>query len=303
MNKKPNKIAVLMGGLGEEREVSLKSGKAIKKALNEKGYDVLSIVKDNRVSGIIEKLSSVDMVFLGLHGDIGENGTIQGLLDALGIIYTGSGPLSSAICMDKNISKIIAQHNNILTPKWELSNNNNVDSEKFNYPLVVKPNNQGSTVGLRIVHNKKELKPALDYALKYDSSVLIEEYIEGRELTVTVLDGKAYPVCEIIPSHEFYDYECKYTPGMSEYICPSKLNSEQTKKIQKISKGLFHLLKCENYARADFRMDKQNRFWFLEMNTLPGMTDTSLVPMSALAEGVTFNKLIEMIVMRAWAKK
>ena len=148
--------------------------------------------------------------------------------------------------MDKNISKIIAQHNNILTPKWDLSNNNNVDSEKFNYPLVVKPNNQGSTVGLRIVHNNKELKPALDYALKYDSSVLIEEYIEGRELTVTVLDGKAYPVCEIIPSHEFYDYECKYTPGMSEYICPSKLNSEQTKKIQK----MIYVGRMPNYLRV-----------------------------------------------------
>ena len=300
--KRPNKIAVLMGGPGEEREVSLKSGEAIKKALNDNGYDVSSIVMDTELAGLIDKLLSVDLVFLGLHGSIGENGTIQGFLDALGIIYTGSGPLSSAICMDKNISKVIAVKNNILTPKWKLYNNKSIDHDEFNCPVVVKPNGQGSTVGLRIVHNKEESKPALDYAFKYDSSVLVEEYIEGRELTVMVLGGIAYPVCEIIPSHELYDFECKYTAGMSKYICPSKLSSDQTQDIQKVSKDLFDLLKCENYSRADFRMDNQNRFWFLEMNTLPGMTDTSLAPMSALAEGITFNELIDKIVMQAWKK-
>ena len=299
MNKKPNKIAVLMGGSGEEREVSLKSGKAIKKALNENGYDVLSIVMDNRVSGIIEKLSSVDMVFLGLHGDIGENGTIQGLLDALGIIYTGSGPLSSAICMDKNISKIIAKNNGIMTPKWKLCDTV-IDDAKMNYPVIVKPNGQGSTVGLRIAHNESELKPALEYAFNYDNSVLVEEYIQGRELTVMLIDGKAQPVCEIIPSHEFYDYECKYTAGMSKYICPAEIDDNISNYVKKISENLFDLLKCENYSRADFRMDDQNKFWFLEMNTLPGMTDTSLAPMSALAAGISFNELIDKIVMHAW---
>ena len=241
------------------------------------------------------------MVFLGLHGDIGENGTIQGFLEALGIIYTGSGPLSSAICMDKNISKIIAANNNILTPKWKLYNNIN-DNDKFKYPLVVKPNGQGSTVGLRIVHNEEELKPALEHAFNYDTSVLVEEYIEGRELTVMVLDGKAYPVCEIIPSHELYDFDCKYTAGMSKYICPAKIGLELTDNIQQVSENLFDLFKCENYSRADFRMDSQNKFWFLEMNTLPGMTDTSLVPMSALAAGLSFNDLINNIVMQAWNK-
>ena len=300
--KKPNKIAVLMGGPGEEREISLKSGEAINEALKDNGYDVSTIVMDTELVGLVDKLLSVDLVFLGLHGSIGENGTIQGFLDALGIIYTGSGPLSSAICMDKNISKVIAVKNNILTPKWKLYNNKSIDHDEFNCPVVVKPNGQGSTVGLRIVHYKEELKPALDYAFKYDSSVLVEEYIEGRELTVMVLAGTAYPVCEIIPSHELYDFECKYTAGMSKYICPSKLSSDQTQDIQKVSKDLFDLLKCENYSRADFRMDNQNRFWFLEMNTLPGMTDTSLAPMSALAKGITFNELIDKIVMQAWKK-
>ena len=299
--KKPNKIAVLMGGPGEEKEVSLKSGKAIKEALQANCYDVSSIIIDTDLVNLVEKLSSVDLVFLGLHGDIGENGTIQGFLEALGIIYTGSGPLSSAICMDKNISKIIAANNNILTPKWKLYNNIN-DNDEFKYPLVVKPNGEGSTVGLRIVHNEEELKPALEHAFNYDTSVLVEEYIEGRELTVMVLDGKAYPVCEIIPSHELYDFDCKYTAGMSKYICPAKIGIELTDNIRQVSENLFDLFKCENYSRADFRMDSQNKFWFLEMNKLPVMTDTSLVPMSALAAGLSFNDLINNIVMQAWNK-
>ena len=298
MNK-PKKIAVLMGGPGEEKDVSLKSGQAIKKALNHNGYDVTSIILDTKLEKLVKELLSVDLVFLGLHGNIGENGTIQGFLDALGIIYTGSGPLSSAICMDKNISKIIAKNNGIMTPKWKLCDTV-IDDAKMNYPVIVKPNGQGSTVGLRIAHNESELKPALEYAFNYDNSVLVEEYIQGRELTVMLIDGKAQPVCEIIPSHEFYDYECKYTAGMSKYICPAEIDDNISNYVKKISENLFDLLKCENYSRADFRMDDQNKFWFLEMNTLPGMTDTSLAPMSALAAGISFNELIDKIVIHAW---
>ncbi len=298
MNK-PKKIAVLMGGPGEEKDVSLKSGQAIIKALNHNGYDVTSIILDTKLEKLVKELLSVDLVFLGLHGNIGENGTIQGFLDALGIIYTGSGPLSSAICMDKNISKIIAKNNGIMTPKWKLCDTV-IDDAKMNYPVIVKPNGQGSTVGLRIAHNESELKPALEYAFNYDNSVLVEEYIQGRELTVMLIDGKAQPVCEIIPSHEFYDYECKYTAGMSKYICPAEIDDNISNYVKKISENLFDLLKCENYSRADFRMDDQNKFWFLEMNTLPGMTDTSLAPISALAAGISFNELIDKIVIHAW---
>ena len=298
MNK-PKKIAVLMGGPGEEKDVSLKSGQAIIKALNHNGYDVTSIILDAKLEKLVKELLSVDLVFLGLHGNIGENGTIQGFLDTLGIIYTGSGPLSSAICMDKNISKIIAKNNGIMTPKWKLCDTV-IDDAKMNYPVIVKPNGQGSTVGLRIAHNERELKPALEYAFNYDNSVLVEEYIKGRELTVMLIDGKAQPVCEIIPSHEFYDYECKYTDGMSKYICPAEIDDNISNYVKKISENLFDLLKCENYSRADFRMDDQNKFWFLEMNTLPGMTDTSLAPISALAAGISFNELIDKIVMHAW---
>ena len=298
MNK-PKKIAVLMGGPGEEKDVSLKSGQAIIKALNHNGYDVTSIILDTKLEKLVKELLSVDLGFLGLHGNIGENGTIQGFLDALGIIYTGSGPLSSAICMDKNISKIIAKNNGIMTPKWNLCNTV-IHDAKMNYPVIVKPNGQGSTVGLQIAHNESELKPALEYAFNYDNSVLVEEYIQGRELTVMLIDGKAQPVCEIIPSHEFYDYECKYTAGMSKYICPAEIDDNISNYVKKISENLFDLLKCENYSRADFRMDDENKFWFLEMNTLPGMTDTSLAPISALAAGISFNELIDKIVMHAW---
>ena len=288
-----------MGGPGEEKDVSLKSGQAIIKALNHNGYDVTSIILDTKLEKLVKDLLSVDLVFLGLHGNIGENGTIQGFLDALGIIYTGSGPLSSAICMDKNISKIIAKNNGIMTPKWNLCNTA-IHDAKMNYPVIVKPNGQGSTVGLQIAHNESELKPALEYAFNYDNSVLVEEYIQGRELTVMLIDGKAQPVCEIIPSHEFYDYECKYTDGMSKYICPAEIDDNISNYVKKISENLFDLLKCENYSRADFRMEDQNKFWVLEMNTLPGMTDTSLAPMSALAAGISFNELIDKIVMHAW---
>ena len=205
---KPDKIAVLMGGPGEEREISLKSGKAILLALEAIGYDVLGITMENKLSDIISDLHSVDLVFLGLHGSIGENGTIQGFLESLGVKYTGSDPLSSAICMDKNISKIIARDSKVNTPNWEIvTRGQTLIGDNSEFPLVIKPNDQGSTVGLTIVHDESELGPALNLAFNYSSGVMVEQFIEGRELTVTLIGGKALPVCEIIPSHELYDYE------------------------------------------------------------------------------------------------
>jgi D-alanine-D-alanine ligase len=301
--KKPNKIAVLMGGPGEEREISLKSGKAILLALEAIGYDVLDVTLENTLGDIISDLQSVDLVFLGLHGSIGENGTIQGFLESLGIKYTGSNQLSSAICMDKNISKIIARGSKVITPDWRIvTRDQNIDEDNSEFPLVIKPNDQGSTVGLTIVHDESELGSALDLAFKYSSSVMVEQFIKGRELTVTLIGGKALPVCEIIPSHELYDYECKYTSGMSKYVCPADIELDLTKRIQEITERLFDVLKCRHYSRADFRMDHEDNLWFLEMNTLPGMTDTSLAPMTAKAAGLSFNDLIECIVLQAWSE-
>ena len=300
---KPNKIAVLMGGPGEEREISLQSGKAIQLALEAIGYNVLSITMENKLGDIISDLHSVDLVFLGLHGSIGENGTIQGFLESLGIKYTGSDPLSSAICMDKNISKIIARDRKVNTPNWEIVTRGQIlNGDNSEFPLVIKPNDQGSTVGLTIVHDESELGPALNLAYNYSSSVMVEKFIEGRELTVTLIGGKALPVCEIIPSHELYDYECKYTSGMSKYLCPADIDLDLTKRVQEITERLFDVLKCRHYSRADFRLDHDDNFWFLEMNTLPGMTDTSLVPMAAKAAGLSFNDLIDHIVLQAWSE-
>jgi len=300
---KPNKIAVLMGGPGEEREISLQSGKAIQLALEAIGYNVLSITMENKLGDIISDLHSVDLVFLGLHGSIGENGTIQGFLESLGIKYTGSDPLSSAICMDKNISKIIARDSKVNTPNWEIvTRGQTLNEDNSEFPLVIKPNDQGSTVGLTIVHDESELGPALNLAYNYSSSVMVEKFIEGRELTVTLIGGKALPVCEIIPSHELYDYECKYTPGMSKYVCPADIDLDITKRVQEITERLFEVLKCRHYSRADFRLDHENNLWFLEMNTLPGMTDTSLAPMAAKAAGFSFNELIDRIVLQAWSE-
>jgi D-alanine-D-alanine ligase len=301
--KKPNKIAVLMGGPGEEREISLKSGKAIQLALDDIGYNVLSITMENKLGDIISDLHSVDLVFLGLHGSIGENGTIQGFLESLGIKYTGSDPLSSAICMDKNISKIIARDSKVNTPNWKIvTRDQTLNEDNSEFPLVIKPNDQGSTVGLTVVHDESELGPALNLAYNYSSSVMVEQFIEGRELTVTLIGGKALPVCEIIPSHELYDYECKYTSGMSKYVCPADIDLDLTKRVQEITERLFDVLKCRHYSRADFRLDHEDNLWFLEMNTLPGMTDTSLAPMAAKAAGFSFNDLIDRIVLQAWSE-
>jgi len=300
---KPNKIAVLMGGPGEEREISLKSGKAIQLALDDIGYNVLSITMENKLGDIISDLHSVDLVFLGLHGSIGENGTIQGFLESLGIKYTGSDPLSSAICMDKNISKIIARDSKVNTPNWKIvTRDQTLNEDNSEFPLVIKPNDQGSTVGLTVVHDESELGPALNLAYNYSSSVMVEQFIEGRELTVTLIGGKALPVCEIIPSHELYDYECKYTSGMSKYVCPADIDLDLTKRVQEITERLFDVLKCRHYSRADFRLDHEDNLWFLEMNTLPGMTDTSLAPMAAKAAGFSFNDLIDRIILQAWSE-
>jgi len=289
-----------MGGQGEERDISIKSGKAIQSALETIGYNVLAITLENTLGDIISDLHSVDLVFLGLHGSIGENGTIQGFLESLGVKYTGSDPLTSAICMDKNISKIIARHSKVNTPNWEIvTRGQPFNGNNSEFPLVIKPNDQGSTVGLTIVHDKSELGPALNLAFNYSSSVMVEQFIEGREFTVTLIEGKALPVCEIIPSHELYDYECKYTSGMSKYLCPADIDLDLTKRVQEITERLFDVLKCRHYSRADFRLDHDDNFWFLEMNTLPGMTDTSLVPMAAKAAGLSFNDLIDHIVLQA----
>jgi len=289
------KVVILMGGSSEESEVSKATGTAVALACKSLGYDVLELLFQDNYEILLPKLKNADIVFNALHGGVGENGKIQTWMNDNRILYTGSGPDASKLCMDKSRSKALARDLNITTADWELLDNIQ-EEPTILLPFVVKPNNQGSTVGLRIVINENDIKPALKEAFVHGKSVIIEKYISGRELTVTVLGGRAYPIVEIQPTHNLYDYECKYTPGMSKYICPADLPSGLSDQIKYDTEKIFKGLGCEVYGRADYMLANNGRHFFLEMNTLPGMTDTSLVPKSTAVAGLSFEKLVKKII-------
>ena len=295
------KIGVLLGGNSAEREVSLASGKAISAACKELGHNVLDLDPEFDVRLLVSDLLTVDLVFNGLHGGDGENGVIPGFLQSLGVKYTGSKTEASAICMDKRISKALVHRKDLLTPNWvSLANNDPLPSVgDMVFPVVIKPNDQGSTIGLTVVKDESELDDAIELARKFANVVLIEEFIVGKEITVTVIGDKAYPIVEIVPSHGLYDYECKYNQGMTEYFCPANIDKDLTKAIQESALKIHKLLGCRHYSRADFRLDENGKAWFLELNTLPGMTETSLVPKAAKASGLSFSELIQTIINEA----
>ena len=294
------KIAVLMGGSSSEREVSLSSGKAMFAASAALGYDAISVEFKDDILSHLDTLKSVDIVLIALHGGIGENGRIQGMFESLGIRYTGSDALSSTICMDKHISKLLAEDVGIATPRWKrIRKGQSIYKNEFDYPFVVKPNSEGSTIGLTIVHNENDYDSAVEEAFKYDDEILIEEFISGKEITVSIVDEDVLPIIEIRPEHGLYDYECKYTKGMTEYICPAELNEDLTKRIKQTAFEVYKLLKCRHYGRVDLRLDNNNQHWFLELNTLPGMTDTSLLPKAAKATGISFEQLIGKIIKQS----
>jgi len=289
------KVGVLMGGASEERDVSLSTGKAVADACRSNGYITREFEFQLNYKKLLKDFKSQDIIFNALHGGIGENGEIQLWLDKYSIPYTGSGSLASALCMDKAKSKKIAREQNILTPKWELLSSPN-QIPQMDYPFVIKPNDQGSTVGLKIMTDNNNIHNALEGSFNHGNLIMVEEYIEGRELTVTVLDGKSYPIIEIEPTHELYDYECKYVPGMTNYTCPAKIEDELTQNIMKDTELLFRELGCDIYGRADYILDERGNYFFLEMNTLPGMTGTSLVPKSVQVAGMSFDVLIKNII-------
>ncbi len=291
----------MYGGTSAEREVSLSSGTAIVSACESLGHEVTSLDPKDGLSNLMAELKSVDVVFNGLHGGDGENGVIPGFLESIGVRYTGSGNEASAICMDKRVSKALVFRKEILTPEWvSLSMEDDVPiNHDLGYPLVVKPNSQGSTIGLSIVSDPSQLNEAVALARKYDTVVLMESFVAGREITVTIIGDKAYPIVEIVPSHDLYDYECKYTKGMTEYFCPADLDESLTQSVQETALRIHKLLGCRHYSRVDFRLDSNNKAWFLEVNTLPGMTETSLVPKSAGAAGLSFPELIQTIIDEA----
>ncbi len=250
-----------------------------------------------------EPYNNSDLIFIALHGGAGEDGTIQALLDLVNMKYTGSNMMSSAMAMNKSIAKKLIENEKIPTPKYMLLSHNKNDQKEqittiedsFSFPLIVKPNDAGSTVGLTMVKDNDLLSNAIETAYDLSYEVIVEEYIKGREITSSILDDEIYPLVEIVPSNEFYDYQCKYTKGKSEYICPAEIPDEITELIKDYGRRAYDALKCSGLARIDFILDENNIPWFLELNTLPGMTELSLAPMAAKEAGIDFDKLIDKI--------
>ncbi len=335
------KITVLMGGESAERNVSLASGIRIVLALRSRGHVVtafdpsrgpISEEEQQKLASstvgteppsldalakttggsflpaleTLPEISSADVVFLALHGGMGEDGTLQALLDMAHVKYTGSGHLSSALAMDKDLSKKLFRSAGVQTADWLMAPATVDQVEKaFGFPVVVKPSKQGSTVGLTVVKQPGQLEAAVTEAWRYDDEVMIEKFIPGRELTVGILGDRALPAGEIKPVHEIYDYECKYTAGMAVEEFPARLTEEQSALIQQQALAAFRALKLRGYARIDFRLtssddgEGMNGFYCLEANTLPGMTELSLIPQGAAAAGISFPELCEEIVRSA----
>jgi D-alanine-D-alanine ligase len=302
------RIAVLMGGTSPEREISIRTGTRVSKALVSLGHEVTLL--DTGKGNLLESLPrDVEMAFVALHGGDGENGTIQALLDLARVPYTGSGVLASALAMDKAISKRIFVHDAIPTPEWverwapedpAQPWRPELDDEEIErlggFPVIVKPNDQGSTVGITVAASRQELQPALATARRFGRLALVERYIAGREVTVSVLDDRALPVVEIIPEGGFYDYEHKYTAGASRYEVPANLPPETTDRLLSLGVRACRALRTRGVARVDFRVHEDGTPYCLEVNTVPGMTETSLVPKAASAAGMSYEDLVRTIV-------
>ena len=339
------KVAIFVGGESPERDVSLETGRFVARAARDLGHQVLALdpargaeplpddpgewgqgprpVPPDPLShggryhgslfAAVEtcRREQVEVIFIALHGGLGEDGTLQGYLDLVGIPYTGSGMLASALAMDKAVAKRIMSQEDIRVPRdVTVRAHQQADLERLmkelrpplRLPVVVKPSNQGSTVGLRVVEKIGRLEEAFREAERFGGPVMIEQYIPGRELTVAVLRDRALPIVEIIPEGGLYDYESKYTDGKSRYITEPELPAELAGEIQDLSLKAFRALGCDGYARVDVRLDPQQIPYVLEVNTLPGMTSHSLVPMAAGAAGIDFQQLIETILLLALEK-
>lgn len=297
------KIGVLMGGLSAEREVSLKSGDAILKALKDMGYNAAGIdVGRDLADGL--KQEKIEFAFIALHGRYGEDGAVQGMLEIMGIPYTGSGIAASALGMSKIFSKKIFEFHKLPVGQYMILEKKDLKDWKgknssLEFPVVVKPVSEGSSVGVSIVSEEKGLKDAFALAFKYGKEILIEKYIKGREIQVGILGKRALGAIEIIPKRQFYDYEAKYTPNMSEHIFPARLPENIYNEVLELGLKAHSVLGCKGYSRVDFIIDSDSRPFLLEVNTLPGMTNVSLLPEIAKGVGVDFSRLVEMILMEA----
>jgi len=304
------KIGVLMGGPSSEREISLKSGKAVLSALKESGADAvgIDITTDNRQENIrLLKEYNLSCAFIALHGRFGEDGGIQDILEQVNLPYTGSGVTASRLAMDKIGSLEIFQEQGFFVPKWlslekEVFQKNKVYDFDLRWPLVVKPANHGSSIGLSIVEDPKQIPAAIDLAFQYDTRIILQEYIQGRELTVGVLAESALSVIEIIPQHKFFDFDAKYKANLTEYIIPADLPNEITQAVRDVALRAHQALGCFGCSRTDIILSAENHPFILEVNTIPGMTATSLLPKAARRAGLEFNQLCLKLLELAYEK-
>lgn len=323
------RVTVLLGGTSEEREVSLVSGVEVCAALREAGHEVIAFdpaagplgrvaeqeVRNRGVSQVpaeppsaaspfellrSPEVTECDVAFVALHGGMGEDGTVQGMLDLLGVCYVGSGRLGCALAMDKEVSKRLLRDTGIRTPRWiaGLPAAELVERE-LGLPVIVKASTGGSSLRLYLAHDRVELERALDAARDFDDLPLCEEYVKGRELTVSIVGDRALPVGEIIPDHELFDYACKYQPGMAREIFPAEIPDELAREVQRIALEVHRRLRLRDFSRIDFIVDEAGHAWCLEANALPGMTPNSLLPRAARAAGLGFAQLCDELVQRA----
>ncbi|MEK7286492.1 MAG: D-alanine--D-alanine ligase [Nitrospirota bacterium] len=301
------KIGVLMGGTSTEREISLKTGVAVAASLTQSGYVVCPIDVTSDIASTLRQ-EKIEVAFIALHGKGGEDGTLQGLLEMMQIPYTGSGVLASALGMNKAASRAIFISKGIATPPSQLLTKTQQASfqdapSPFGYPVVVKPVSEGSSVGVSIVNAPSEMAAALNIAFDFGPTVLVEKYIAGREVHVGVLNGEALGVIEILPKTGFYDYTAKYAKGMSDHVCPANLPPSIYQEMLSWGLRAHQALGCSGYSRADFILEGESKPYLLEVNTLPGMTETSLIPEMAAAVGISFDQLVEKILAEASLEK
>ncbi len=301
-SKRDEKIALIQGGLGAEKEVSWFSARAVARVFDELGMAYQVIESD---ADLVNKLvqAKPSGAFLAVHGKYAEDGILQGILEYLGIPYTGSGLLASSICMDKCFFKNYISQYKIPTPAYQVLNvhNQKLEEIKFQipFPLLVKPSREGSTLGISICRTEEEFLPALKKALQYDKKILLEAYIEGTEIAISYLDGQILTPIEIVPKSGFYDYKSKYTKGETEYILPARLDERVREECKKYMMQSLQILDIRAYCRADFIIEKNKGPFMIEMNTLPGLTSQSLLPQSALHDGISFKELVQKILKLA----
>ena len=303
------RIGVLAGGPSNEREISLRSGNAVHKALLSEGFDAVLLDVKNDIRDTL-KDNSIDIAFIALHGKFGEDGTVQKMLEDAHIPYTGSGVEASALALDKIASKEVFIENNIPVPTYvvfEKGKHSINDAEILGYPLVVKPQFEGSSIGLSIVRERSQLNSALEKAFQYGDMVILEEYIHGRELTVGILGDKTLPVIEIVTRNNVYDYEAKYKSADTQYLVPAPISKDSYENASLLGRKAHNVLGCASFSRVDIIMDKAGSMFVLEVNTIPGMTERSLLPKAAEAIGLRFSelcvKILENTLSRAGKQK